>query len=170
MAEASLNVYQTVMLVGWRAERLGQQLVARDAQRQLSAAGAQCCAIDADQVPEVEVQQRLHPVGPKLVDSRLQLNPPGAVHEVKERHLPLTAPRGESPGDAVRGRRLLPGLERLMGSTDRADRLGRVELVRERLDAGVAQAIELLTPRGEDVLVLFAGAHGRCALRRLRSS
>ena len=56
-AIAGLDVAQPVVLVGRRAQRLGEDLKAIDAQRQLAAAAAQRRAVDADQIAEVERAQ-----------------------------------------------------------------------------------------------------------------
>ena len=59
VAEAGLDVGQPVVLLGRRAQRLGQQLVALELQRELAAAGAEDRAVGADQVAEVEREQAL---------------------------------------------------------------------------------------------------------------
>jgi hypothetical protein len=56
-------------------------------------------------------EQPIDRLGAELVDARLELDPPGAVHEVKERHPALAAARREPSGDAMRGPRLLAGAE-----------------------------------------------------------
>ena len=71
-------------------------------QRQLAAAGAKRGPVDAEQIAEVEAQQPLHPVASELVDARLELDPPGAVDEIEERHLALAATGRQPSRDAVR--------------------------------------------------------------------
>ena len=156
MPEACLNVDQTVMLVGRRAQRLGQQRVSRST-RSVSSPRRERSAVPSTPIrsPRSRSSSDCHPLGPELVDPGLQLDPPGAVDEVKEGHLALTAPRREPPRDAVR-RRSSPPRPQAPHGQHGPSAIGstRVELVRERLDAGGAQAVELLAPRGEDVLVL----------------
>ena len=95
-AKARLDVAEPVVLVGRRAQRLGEQREVVDAQRQLAAAGAHRDAVDADQVAEVERRRGASkPSWPELVDARVQLDAPGAVDEVEERRAPRSrgAPR-----------------------------------------------------------------------------
>ena len=63
VAEARLDVGEPVELVGRRAQALGQHGEVLDAQRQLAAARAEGRAVDADEVAEVEVQERRHALG-----------------------------------------------------------------------------------------------------------
>ena len=100
MAEARLDVGQPVVLLGRRAQRLGQQLVALELERELAAAGAEDRAVGADQVAEVEREQALERLLAEHVDARVQLHPAGAVDEVEERRLALAAAGGEPAGDA----------------------------------------------------------------------
>ena len=105
VAEARLDVLQAVVLLGRRAQRLGQQRPVVDAQRQLAAPRAEDGAVDPDQVAEVEPDEPLERLGAEHVDARVQLDAPGAVDEVDERRLALAAARGDAPGEAVRARR-----------------------------------------------------------------
>ena len=59
VAQARLGVGQPGVLVGRRAQRLGQQLPVVDLDRQLAAAGLEDRAVDAQQVAEVERDQRV---------------------------------------------------------------------------------------------------------------
>jgi hypothetical protein len=77
----------------------------------------------------------LHRLVAELVDARLELDATRAVDQVQERHLPLPAARGQTPGDAVCGLGLLARLQRGVGRANRGDRLYSVELVRERVDS-----------------------------------
>ena len=149
MAEARLDVGQAVVLLGRRAQRLGEQREARHPQRQLAAARAERRAVDADQVAEVEPEQPLHPLRAELVDPRLELDAPGAVDEVEEGHLALTAASGQATGDAVALGGLLAGRQPRVGGPHRGDRLDSVELVRERVDARGAQRLELAAAGGQ---------------------
>ena len=143
---------EPVVLLRRRAQRLRQQRRSastrsvssprRDAERD---------PVDADQVAEVELQQRCHPLRAELVDPRLELDPPGAVDEVEERHPALPAAGGQPAGDAVRDRRSpRRAASAACARAHRRDRLDAVELVRERLDAGGPQRVELAAPRGEE--------------------
>ena len=59
LAEARLGVGQAVVLLGRRAQRLGQQRPVLDRDRQLAAAGPEDGAVGADQVAEVEPSSAL---------------------------------------------------------------------------------------------------------------
>ncbi len=149
--EAGLDVLEAVVLLGRGPERLRQQRVVIDPQRQLTAAGAEGDPVDADQIAEIERDQALHPLGAEHVGPRLELNPARAVDEVEERHLALAAAAGDAAGHTVSGVRLLSLGQVGVRGPNRGDRLNTGELVRERLDPGRAQRLQLLSPRGEDV-------------------
>ena len=103
VAVAGLDVGEAVVLVGRRAQRLGEQLEPRELQGELARAGLHDRPVDADQVAEVEVEQAREGVVAEDVDPRHQLHAPRAVDEVEERGLALAAAGGEAAGDA-RGR------------------------------------------------------------------
>ena len=145
-----------MVLLGRRPQRLGQQHERLDPQRQLAAARDERDPVDPDQIAEVEVQQSRHPVVAEVVDPRLQLDPPGAVDQVQERHLALAAPCREAAGDAVGHSGLVAGLQVAVGLADRRDRLDASELVRKRVHPGRAQLVELATAGGEDVCGFLA--------------
>ncbi len=151
MAKAGLDVGEAVVLVGRRAQRLGQHGVAGDPQRQLAAAGHEGQAVDADQITEIEVEQALHALGAKLVNAGLELDPARTVLEVQERHLALPAARGQPPGHPVADVGLVPGLQVVVGRPDVGDRLDPAELVRERVDPRLAERAQLAPARGEQV-------------------
>ena len=77
--------------------------------------------------------------------------PAGAILEVKPRHLALAPPRDQPSGHPVGVGGLGAGLQALVGRPHRGDRLDAVVLVRERLDAGRAQRLELAATVGENV-------------------
>jgi hypothetical protein len=108
-------------------------------------------AVDPDEVAEVQRQQELHLLVTQHVDARLELDPPRPVLEIQECHLALAASRGETTGDAVRDVGLLARRQALVGGADRRDGLDPAELMRERLDPGCAQRLELAPTVGEDV-------------------
>ena len=151
VAVAGLDVGQAVVLVGRRAQRLGQQREAVELERQLAAAGAEHGPVGADQVAEVEVEQARHRLLAEHVDARLQLDPARAVDHVEERRLALAAAGGEAPGDAGAVVGLLPVGQRLVRRLDRGDRLHAGIGVRERLDPGGAQLLELAPPVDQDL-------------------
>src|SRR6202042_3648762 len=120
-----------------------------DPQRQLTAPRAERNAVDPEQVAEVQPEQLFHPIGTELVNAGLELDPARTIDEIEKRHLALPAARRQAPGDAVLDGRLLAGRQPLVLGADVADRLHAIELVRERLDAGRAQRLELLPARCE---------------------
>ena len=136
VAMAGLDIGEPVVLVGRRAQRLGQQRKAVDAQRQLAAARDERGAVDPDEIPEVQRQQAFHLLGAQHVDLRLQLDASRAVLEVQEGHLALAPPGGEAPRYAMGDLGLLARLQAFVGGADGRDRLDPVELMRERVDAG----------------------------------
>ena len=79
VAIARLDVGETVVLVGRRAQRLGEDLEALHAQRHLAVAAAHRRAVDADQVAEVERRQQLEALVAEDVHARVQLDLAGAV-------------------------------------------------------------------------------------------
>src|SRR4051812_15177967 len=150
-AQPGLDVGEAVELLRRRPQRLGQHGEVLDAQGQLAALGPERHAVDADDVAEVEAEQQLHALLAELVDARLELDAPGAIDQIEERHLALAAARGEPPGDAVARVGLLAIAElgvRLGHGGGRDDTRIRV---RERVDALGAQALELGAPRREQV-------------------
>ena len=90
-----------------------------------------------------------------------------AVDQVDERGAAVTAAGAQAAGDAVRDVGLLTGLEFAVGGDDLGNRRDATELVRERVDALLAQAVELRPP-----VVLRRGSglglplHGREATAR----
>ena len=75
------------------------------------------------------------------------------VLEDDEGELAVHAARDDAAGDAAHVRRVLPGLERLVGGLQRPDLVARLVLGGIR-GAGLAPGGELVTPLGEDVAVL----------------
>ena len=114
-AITGLDVAQPVVLVRRRAQRLGEDLEAIDAQRQLAAAAAQHGAVDTDQVAEVERARPRERVPAEHVDARVELDLARAVDEIEERGLARIPPRGDPAGDAVFVLGLLTVREVLVG-------------------------------------------------------
>ena len=172
VAVTGLDVGEAVVLVGRRAQRLGEQLEAGDLERELARARLHHGPVDADQVAEVELEQPREGLLAEDVDAGHQLHPAGAVDEVEERGLALPAARGEAAGDARGMPGLLARLELLVRRLHRGDGLHAGERVRERLDTGRAELCELAPPVGEDLRELWAALvrHGPRRRRSCRSS
>jgi hypothetical protein len=132
-----------------------------EAQRQLPAPAAESEPIYPDEVAEVELEQLAHAVLAQLVDSRLELDLAGAIEQVQKGHPALATARRDPSGDPVADVGFLTRGEASVVLSNRADRLDPVELVRERIDAGVAERLELATAIGEDARVFLCG--GRLA-------
>ena len=155
VAEARLHVGQPVVLLGRRAQRLGEQLPVVELQRQLAAAGAEDGALGAEQVAEVEVEQRAQRLLAEHVHARVQLHAPGAVVEVEEGRLALAAAGVQAPGDAHAVVGLVACLERLVRRLGLGDRAHPRVGVGERLDAVLPERLELAPPGGEQLRGLF---------------
>ena len=169
LAEARLGVGEPVVLLGRRAQRLGQHGDVLEAQRQLAAAGAEDDAVDPDQVAEVERDEPVEGLAAEHVDARVQLQAPRAVDEVEEGGLALPAAGGDPAGDAGVRVGLLAGSKLGERRDDLGDRPHAAEGVREGLDALGAQGLELAPP-GRQQLRAAGGLRGRLGhLRRCRS-
>ena len=116
LAVAHLGVRQAVVLLRRRAQRLGQQRPVVDLHRQLAPAGLEDGAVGADQVAEVERDQPVQRLLAEHIGARVQLDAPGAVDQIEERHLALAAARGEAAGDPHPVVRLLAGFESSCGA------------------------------------------------------
>ena len=121
----------------WNLSGGGRRLFASsvqpvDPQRELAAAGLERGAVDADDVAEVEAEQRVELLVAEHVGARVELDPAGAVDEVEERRLAVAAPRGDPAGDPVGGVGLLAGVEALVRGAHAAISVAAVEVVRER--------------------------------------
>jgi hypothetical protein len=166
VAEACLDIVEAVELVGRWAQALGQQLEALHAQRQLAALGAEGEAVDADDVPEVELEQARHPLLAEDVDTGLQLDAPRAVVEVQEGHLALAAAGVQAPGHAIARVGVLAGGQVGVRGVHRAHRRDPRIRRRERIDAVGAKALELRSARREELGAFLVGHRG---LTRRRS-
>ena len=87
----------------------------------------------------------------ELVDPGLYLDLAGAVPEVEEGGLAVPALSEQATGDPVAIAGLLARLDALVRFPDRRDLRAVRESVGERLDARLAQALELRPPVGEQV-------------------
>ena len=148
---AGLDVAQPVMLVGRRAQRLGEDLKAIDAQRQLATAAAQHRAVDADQVPKVERAQPREGVLAEHVHTRVQLDLAGPVDEIEERSLAGAPPRGDPTRNPVGVFGLLARGQVDVGVENRRDRLYAGERVGESLGVGLLQPVRLRAPLGDQL-------------------
>ncbi len=107
-------------------------------------------------VADVEQLERRVDLLAQRVLLEVQLNPPALVGEVRERRLPVRAPRDDAPrhADDVALALLIRRMQ--------AHRVGRgvraVEPVRERLHAACDERVELLAPRATDEVRLVAHA------------
>ena len=165
-AEAGLGVLEAVELVGRRPQALGQQAPVVDRQRELAAAaGRHRRPLDADDVAEVEVDQQLEGLLAEQVLAGVQLDLAAAVAEVEEAGLAVAAAGDDAPGDAVARLGLHPRRQPLVGGPHLGDVLALGELVRERLDPGLADPLQLLAPVAEDVGELVAAARPALAHR-----
>src|SRR4051794_4825624 len=151
VAEARLDIREPVVLLGRRAQRLGQQRVALELERQLAAAAPEDGAVGAEEVAEIEGDQALQRRLPQHVDAPVQLQPARAVDEVEDPRPPLPAPRREAARHAHAVARLLARGQRLIRRLDVGDRTHAGEGVRERLDALLAQRLELAPPDREQL-------------------
>ncbi len=131
MAVAGLDVGQSVVLVRRRAQGLGEDLEALDAQRDLAVAAADGAAVDADQITQIERGQPGEELGAEDVDAGMELELAGPVDEVQEGRLAGPTAGGDAPGDAVVLVGFLARLEVLVGGQDRGRRLGTGEGVWE---------------------------------------
>ena len=123
-----------------------------DRQRELAAAPRrQRRPLDPDEVAEVELDQRLERLGAELVGGGVQLDLPAAVAQVEEGRLAVTAPRDEPPGDPVPRVGLHPRRQPGVRRPHLGDLLPFLEGVRERVDASLADALELRAPVAQDV-------------------
>ena len=96
------------------------------------------------------------------IGARVELDPPRAVDEVEERRPPVAAAGRDPPREPVAGVGLLAGPQAIVRGADRRD-LGPAGVrVRERLDARLAQALELRPSLCEEAeRVLFVGVQGK---------
>jgi hypothetical protein len=143
---AGLDVLEPMELVRRRQQRLREQRPTGRAQRQLAAARLEGCAVDPDQVAEVERRQRVERLLSQHVPLRLDLDPPRAVDDVEESLAPMPSPRRQPARDAIRGIGLGPILQipvRL--AHDFGGDYAWVGM-RERIHALRTQALQFLTP------------------------
>ena len=123
-----------------------------DRQRELAAAPRrQRRPLDADEVAEVEVDQQLERLRAELVRGGVELDLAAAVAQVEEGGLAVAAAGDDPPRDPVAGVGLHPRRQPLVRRPHLGDLLAFRELMRERVDPGLAHALQLLPPVAEDV-------------------
>src|ERR687896_2109122 len=143
MAIPSLYVLDAVVLLGHLPEGLRQQLPITDEQAELAAPGLEGRAVNADQVADVQGSQQLEGFAPQHVALGVQLDLAAAVDQVEEGRASLAATGGQAARQAIRRVGFLACLEVVVGSVNLLDRRDPVELVRERVDPLLTQALEL---------------------------
>ena len=132
-------------LSGGGRRLFGQQPPVVDRQRELAAApGRHRRALGADDVAEVEVDQQRVGLLAEQVLAGVQLDLAAAVAEVEEAGLAVAAAGDDPPGDPVARVGFDPRRQPLVGGPHLGDVLAPGELVRKRLDPGVADPPELL--------------------------
>src|SRR5688572_8428124 len=95
----------------------------------------------------------------------MELDPPGAVHQVDERRLPMAAAGGDPSRDPESVLGLGAGGQALMRGPDLGDLRAPLVRVREGLYARLAQPLQLLAPLGEEVgLRTLVTHHGAASL------
>ena len=129
LAVARLDAGEAVVLLGHAAQRLAEELPRGDAQAELAAPGAHHGALGADEVAEVDVLERRVALVAERVELAEELELAAGVLDDDERQLAVHAARDDAAGDAAHVRRVLPGLERLVGGLQRRDLVARLELV-----------------------------------------
>jgi hypothetical protein len=123
-----------------------------DRQRQLAAApGRHRGALNADDVTEVEVDQERVGLRTEQVLAGVQLDLATAVAEIDEGVFAVPAPRRDPPRHPVSGLGFGARRQPLVLGPHRGDLFAVGELVRERLDPGLADPPELLATVAEDV-------------------
>ncbi len=101
VAIAGAGVAEPVVLVGRRAQSLGEQRAAQHGKRELPALGDVHAADDPDDVPDVEAEDALVGVLAERVDAHDRLDLTRQVAHVQERGLAVAPPRDQPPGDVV---------------------------------------------------------------------
>ena len=120
--------------------------------------------------PRSSARRRSNGLLAEHVEPAEQLDPARAVDEVGEDGLALAALGGQAAGDAHARLGLAAGLEVVVALARLRDRDDARELVRERVDAGGAQLLELAPAGGEDLGLAPAAAGAAAAsLTRRRS-
>ncbi len=156
---ARLTVRQPVVLLRQGAERLGQHLepVHRDAQ--LAGAGAEEAALHADDVAQVEQLEDLPRGAIQVLAAEVELEARGAVREIGEGHLAVTANGPHPARHTDTGRILLQVLGGgcLEALTNAADGLPDPEPGRVGLDAQIPQLLQLGPAVREEALDRLLG-------------
>src|SRR5262249_60089021 len=162
---ARLDVLQAVPLLGQGPERLGQEREALDGDRQLAGPCAEHLAGYADEVAGVELDEPRVLVA-EPVGARVELDPAGLVHEMREARLAVMANRHDAAGEARRPEALQLLVVRV------AEALGEVARpVRHRVPAAEwigtsgAQRIELLATQADQLVFVVHASRPRAHTR-----
>ena len=118
------------------------------------------------------MDEELVGLGAEQVLAGVQLDLAAAVAKVEEAGLAVAAAADDPAGDAVPGVGLDPRRQALVRGAHLGDVLAFAEPVRERVDAALADPLQLLAPVPEDVgeILLFGLAHRREPIRAARPS
>ncbi len=101
VAIARARVGQAVVLVGRRAQRLGQQRELYDTQRELPALGDVDAPCHPHDVSDVQAQDAVVGVLPERVHPHDRLDLAGKISNVEKRGLAVASPGDDTPGDLV---------------------------------------------------------------------
>src|SRR5204862_3321073 len=150
-AVARFDVGEAVELLRRRPQALRQEGPAAQPQRQLAAPGCEGRATGANDVAKIETHELLVLLVAEDVGSRVELDLAASVGQVQERRLPVPAAGGDPACDPVARLGLLTWPQAPVSRANSGDLDAARVGVRERVDAGAAQALELRPALGEQV-------------------
>src|SRR5437773_1328670 len=149
---ARLDVLEAVPLLGQRTQRLGQERERLHGQRELARARAEHPARDADEITDVEVAEEREVVA-ELVGARVELQPAGPVHEVREGRLAVVAHGHQAPGQAHGAEGFQLGVGGLFQPRGEVARRVRDRVApAEGIDAASAQRLQFLLTLADQVV------------------
>ena len=155
---AQLDIGQPVILLGKRAQRLGQHRQMLGVDGQLAARRAPHEPLDADQIADIEQLQQRQVVGAQIVLVRENLDFSRGVVQVDEHAAVADRADAARDADALAGL----GAGRRVGVAP--VEFGGLVLARKadriRVDAHTAQRFELVEPHPAERVVGFGGARG----------
>ena len=99
--------------------------------------------------PRSRPTRRSKDSSPRTSCAGVELDPPGAIDEIEEGRLPVATSSRQPARHAVAVLRLLAGGQALVRRADIRDLASALELVGKGLDIGLAKALELLAPLGD---------------------
>src|SRR5206468_3505331 len=162
---ARLHVLQSLPLLGKWPERLGQERKALHGDRQLSRPRAEHLAVHSDEVAGVELDEPRVLVA-EAVGARVELDPAGLVHEMREARLAVVANRHDAAGEAHRPEALQLFVVRVtepLGEV--ASPLRHRVAAAERIEAPAAQRVELLATQADQLVVVAHASWPRAQSR-----